>query len=71
MAQVRAEQEQPTTKGLTYCCPNCNYSMYIYRFKRHGIDNINSTQLWSCNNCGFKWKEMWSSYSQSIWSSRP
>ena len=42
MAQVRAEQEQPTTKGLTYCCPNCNYSMYI-SIQRHGIDNINST----------------------------
>jgi hypothetical protein len=32
------------------------------------VDTIQSIQLWICNNCGFNWKQIWSSYSQSIWS---
>jgi hypothetical protein len=32
------------------------------------IDTLHSIQLWTCNSCNFNWKEIWSSYSQSIWS---
>jgi hypothetical protein len=50
------------------CCANCKSSSGCLTLERHRIDNTQSIQLWSCNICGFKWKEIWSSYSQSIWS---
>jgi hypothetical protein len=66
MAQIEGEQQQ-ITKVPSYCCHNCNSSMYI-SIKRHRVDNINSIQMWTCNKCGFIWKETWSSYSESVWS---
>jgi hypothetical protein len=50
-----------------YCCPNCK-SSNGFKIQRHRIDDTHSIQLKSCNNCRFSWKEIWSSYSQSIWS---
>jgi hypothetical protein len=58
------------TKVLSYCCCTDCKSADGFTLERHRIDNTQSIQLWSCNICGFKWKEIWSSYSQSIWSSQ-
>jgi hypothetical protein len=60
---VQSEVSQ-STKVASHCCPNC------LTLQRHRIDNTNSIQLWTCNNCHFNWKEIWSSYSQSMWSSQ-
>jgi DNA-directed RNA polymerase subunit M/transcription elongation factor TFIIS len=68
MAQIETEQ-QHITKVSPYCCHNCNSSMYI-SIQRHRIDNLYSLQFWTCNKCGFKWKEIWLSPSNSIWSSQ-
>ena len=50
-----------------YSCPNCK-SCDGFKIRRHKIDNVHFIQLKSCNSCHFNWKEIWSSYSQSIWS---
>jgi hypothetical protein len=50
------------------CCTNCKSSSGCLTVKRHRIDNTQSIQLWNCNICGFKSKQIWSSCSQSIWS---
>ena len=55
------------TKVPSYCCPDCK-SHGCLTVKRRRIDKTNSIQLWSCNICSFKWKEIWSWYGQSIWS---
>ena len=54
------------TKASSHCCYDCNSSMHI-SIQIHRIDDIIS-QLWSCNNCSFNWKEIWSSYGQRLWS---
>jgi rubredoxin len=59
--------DQLTKVPSYYCCPNCKSADRL-TLERHRIDNIQSIQLWSCNICGFSWKEIWSSYSQSVWS---
>ena len=64
---VQFEASQQPTKEPSYGCPNCN-STNSLTLQRRRIDKTSSIQLWSCNNCGFKWKEIWSSYGQSIWS---
>jgi hypothetical protein len=65
MAQIEASRQ--STKVTSYCCHNCNASNYL-SIKRRRINNRQSFQLWSCSNCGFKWKEIWSSHSKSVWS---
>jgi hypothetical protein len=60
---------QPEKILLTYSCSNCNSSNCL-TIKIPRTDNINSIQLGCCNNCGFKWKEILSSYSASMWSSQ-
>ena len=65
MAQIEASQQD--IKVTSYCCHNCN-SPNCLTIKRHRINNIDSIQMWTCNKCGFKWKEIWSSYSKSVWS---
>ena len=32
------------------------------------IDLARSFQLWTCNSCNFKWRDIWSSFGQPIWS---
>jgi hypothetical protein len=32
------------------------------------INPARSFQLWTCNNCNSKWRDMWSSFGQPIWS---
>ncbi len=32
------------------------------------INPARSFQLWTCNNCNFKWRDIWSSFGQPIWS---
>jgi predicted RNA-binding Zn-ribbon protein involved in translation (DUF1610 family) len=59
----------PITKVSSYCCHNCNSSMNI-SIHACRIDDITCIQLWSCNNCGFIWKEIWSSYGQQLWSAK-
>jgi hypothetical protein len=59
MAQEEATRIRP------WLCHNCNLSSYL-TIRRHRIDDVNSIQLWSCSNCGFKWKEIWSSYGRSL-----
>jgi ribosomal protein L37AE/L43A len=46
-----ALDDVPITIMSSYCCHNCNSSMYISIHRRR-IDNITSVQLWSCNKCG-------------------
>lgn len=58
---------QPEKNLLTYSCPNCNSSNCL-TIKLLTTANINSIQLWCCNNCDFKWKQTLSSYSGSMWS---
>jgi hypothetical protein len=64
---VQIEANWQVTKVPFYCCHNCNSSNCL-TIQRRRINDSQSIQLWSCNNCGFKWKETWSSYSKSIWS---
>ena len=51
-----------------YCGPNCN-SVSNLTIRRHIMDNKISL-LWSCKDGNHSWKETWSSYSKSIWSSQ-
>ena len=64
MVQFEASQH---TIEPSYGCPNCNSSNCL-TIQRRRIDKVNSIQMWSCNNCAFNWKDIWSSYGQSIWS---
>jgi hypothetical protein len=66
MVQVEASW-QATKKVPSYCCHKCNSSNCL-TIQRRRINNIHSIQSWSCNKCGFKWKETWSSYSKPVWS---
>ena len=68
MAQIDATQQNTKVLSYSYCCPNCN-SYHCLTIQRRSMDNnINSILLWHCSNCGFKWKEVWSSYSKCTWS---
>jgi C4-type Zn-finger protein len=64
-----AVDDIPSTNVSSYSCHNCNSSMNI-SIHRHKLDTMNSIQLWSCNECGFRWKEIWSSYGQRPWSAK-
>ena len=66
MSQIEADHYQPA-KVLSHSCHNCNSSNGL-TIQRCRIDDTNSIQSWSCNNCGFKWQEIWSSYGQPLWS---
>ena len=63
MFQIDASTQD--TKVPSYCCHNCN-SPNCLSIQRRRINNIHSIQSWSCNICGFKWKETWSSYDKSV-----
>ena len=62
-----AVDDIPSAKFYSNSCHNCNSSTKI-SVHRHRVDNTNSVQFWSCNECGFKWKEIWSSYGLRSWS---
>ena len=68
MAQIEANQQNTKVLLYSYCCPNCDSSHCLTIQRLRMDNNVRSILLWYCSNCGFKWKEIWSSYSKPIWS---